>query len=67
MLESLLTKGWVPPLPRAELEPVLRGFPKPVAQLLLPSDGVLQRCWSLPPLAPEARLALQTLWDAAAP
>ena len=67
LLESLLLKGWVPPLPRAVLEPVLRGFPKPVAQLLLPSDGVLERCWSLPPLAPEARLALQTLWDAAAP
>jgi hypothetical protein len=67
LLESLLLKGWVPPLPRAVLEPVLRGFPKPVAQLLLPSDGVLKRCWSLPPLAPEARLALQTLWDAAAP
>lgn len=67
LLESLLLKGWVPPLPRAVLDPVLRGFPKPVAQLLLPSDGVLERCWSLPPLAPEARLALQTLWDAAAP
>jgi hypothetical protein len=67
LLESLLLKGWVPPLPRAVLEPVLRGFPKPVAQLMLPSDGVLERCWSLPPLAPEARLALQNLWDAAAP
>ena len=67
LLESLLLKGWVPPLPRAVLEPVLRGFPKPVAQLLLPSDGVLQRCWSLPPLGPQAQLGLQTLWDAAAP
>ncbi len=67
LLESLLLKGWVPPLQRAELEPVLRGFPKPVAALLLPSDGVLERCWSLPPLAPEAQLGLQTLWDAAAP
>jgi hypothetical protein len=63
----LLLKGWVPPLQRQVLEPVLGGFPKPVAELLLPSDGVLQRCWSLPPLAREARLALQTLWDAAAP
>jgi hypothetical protein len=67
LLESLLLKGWVPPLPRAVLEPVLGGFPKPVAQLLLPSDGVLQRCWSLPPLGPQAQLGLQTLWDAAAP
>jgi hypothetical protein len=67
LLEGLLLKGWVPPLPRAVIEPVLRGFPEPVAQLLLPSDGVVERCWSLPPLAPEARLALQTLWDAAAP
>jgi hypothetical protein len=66
LLESLLLKGWVPPLSRPVLDPVLRAFPKPVAQLLLPSDGLLQRCWSLPPLGPEPRLALQTLWDAAA-
>ena len=67
LLQSLLLKGWVPPLPRAVLEPALREFPAPMAALLAPSDGLLQRCWSLPPLTPEARLELQTLWDAAAP
>lgn len=67
LLQSLLLKGWVPPLPRPVLEPVLRGFPAPIAALLLPADGLLQRCWSLPPLSAEARLGLQTLWDAAAP
>ena len=67
LLQSLMLKGWVPPLPRAVLEPVLRSFPAPMAALLLPSDGLLQRCWSLPPLQAQARLDLQTLWDAAAP
>ena len=67
LLQSLLLKGWVPPLARPVLEPVLRRFPASTAALLLPADALLQRCWSLPPLTPEARLGLQTLWDAAAP
>lgn len=67
LLPKLLASGWVPPLPRRELAPALAGLPRPVAELLLPPDAVLQRCWSLPPLSPERRLALQTLWDAAAP
>ena len=67
LLPRLLAGGWVPPLPRAELEPALKALPAAVAQLLLPDDPVLQRCWSLPPLSAPRRLALQTLWDAAAP
>lgn len=67
LLEKLLLQGWVPPLPRPLLAKALRHFPGPVARLLLPSDQLLQRCWSLPPLNDQARLDLQTLWDAAAP
>jgi hypothetical protein len=67
LLATVLAGGWVPPLPRRELAPALARLPKPVAELLLPPDAVLQRCWSLPPLSPARRLALQTLWDAAAP
>ena len=67
LLPRLLAGGWVPPLPRADLEPALRALPPAVARLLLPDDAVLQRCWSLPPLSAPRRLALQTLWDAAAP
>lgn len=67
LLLKLLAAGWVPPLPRGNLAPALARMPKAVAELLLPPDAVLQRCWSLPPLSPERRLALQTLWDAAAP
>lgn len=67
LLPKLLAAGWVPPLPRRNLAAALARLPKPVAELLLPPDAVLQRCWSLPPLSPGRRLALQTLWDAAAP
>jgi hypothetical protein len=67
LLESLLRDGWVPPLPRRVLEPLVARFPAPVARLLLPEPGVLERCWSLPPLDAAARLALQSRWDAAAP
>ena len=67
LLPQLLAQGWVPPLPRAALEPVLQQLPQAVATLLLPSDAVLQRCWSLSPLGQRQQLAWQTLWDAAAP
>jgi putative spermidine/putrescine transport system substrate-binding protein len=64
LLAALLQAGWVPPLPRAELEPQVRRFPEPLAALLLPDQQVLERCWSLPPLTVPERLALQTVWDA---
>ncbi|WP_242036160.1 hypothetical protein [Cyanobium sp. FACHB-13342] len=67
LLESLLAKGWVPPLPQAVLAPVARRFPAAMAALLLPGDALLDRCWSLPPLTLAQQLAQQNLWDAAAP
>ena len=67
LLEALLAKGWVPPLPQAELAPVARRFPASMAALLLPGDALLGRCWSLPPLSLPEQLAQQNLWDAAAP
>ncbi|MCP9926470.1 twin-arginine translocation pathway signal [Cyanobium sp. CH-040] len=67
LLPALLQNGWVPPLPRSVLEPLAARFPDPIAALLLPPQGVLERCWSLPPLSVPEQLALQTVWDAAAP
>jgi len=67
LLEALLAKGWVPPLPQAVLAPVARRFPASMAALLLPGDALLGRCWSLPPLSLPEQLAQQNLWDAAAP
>jgi hypothetical protein len=67
LLPRLLAAGWVPPLPRPRLAAALADFPPALAQLLLPAEPLLSRCWSLPPLDPRQRLALQTLWDAAAP
>lgn len=67
LLEQLLARGLVPPLPQADLAPVARRFPESISALLLPGDGLLQRCWSLPPLSVHQQLAQQNLWDAAAP
>ncbi len=67
LLEQLLARGLVPPLPQADLAPVARRFPESIAALLLPGDGLLQRCWSLLPLSVPQQLAQQNLWDAAAP
>jgi hypothetical protein len=57
----------VPPLPRHQLEPLLRVMPAAQAALLLPQPAVLERCWSLPPLTPAQQLALQTVWDVSEP
>jgi putative spermidine/putrescine transport system substrate-binding protein len=67
LLPRLLAAGWVPPLPRVVLERACAGFPPPLRALLLPPAGVVERCPTLPPLAPEERLALQSLWDRSAP
>ena len=67
LLEQLLARGLVPPLPQADLAPVARRFPESIAALLLPGDALLGRCWSLPPLSLPEQLAQQNLWDAAAP
>lgn len=67
LLPKLLAAGWVPPLPRRQLEQALDGFPAPLQQLLLPPAAVLERCPDLPPLSPAERQRLQALWDEAAP
>jgi len=67
LLPRLLAAGWVPPLPQGLLEAAAASLPPPQRQLLVPSEAVLQRCWSLPPLAADERQALQQLWDEAAP
>jgi len=67
LLPRLLAGGWVPPLPPEQLTPLVAPFPPPLRALLAPDPARLQRCWTLPPLEPQERLALQTLWDAAAP
>jgi len=67
LLPRLLAAGWVPPLPHAELERAAGSLPPSQRALLVPPEAVLQRSWSLPPLTPPQREALQALWDGAAP
>jgi putative spermidine/putrescine transport system substrate-binding protein len=63
LLPRLLAGGWVPPLPRPALEEALRGMPPPLQSLLLPPEGVLNRCVSFPPLSEPDRQQLQELWN----
>jgi hypothetical protein len=67
LLPALLAAGWVPPLPREQLQRALVDFPAATAALLLPPQPVLDRCFSLPPLDPAGRRELQRLWDGASP
>ena len=65
LLDRLLAAGWVPPLPRPQLEPVLSRWPERLRPLLLPSEAVLERCNSLPVFSTAERTRWQTLWDQA--
>jgi len=67
LLEGLMARGWMPPLPQRDLATVARRFPAAISALLLPGNALLQRCWSLPPLSVPQQLAQQNLWDAASP
>jgi putative spermidine/putrescine transport system substrate-binding protein len=67
LLPALLAGGWVPPLPRDQLQRALADFPAAIAALLLPPQPVLERCFSLAPMDAAERRRLQQLWDGAAP
>ena len=67
LLNRLLAKGWVPPLPAQRLAAPLAAWPEPVAQLMLPAPEVLARCNSLAPFGEAERIQWQALWDQAAP
>ena len=66
LLNRLLAKGWVPPLPAERLAAPLSAWPEPVAQLMLPAPEVLERCNSLAPFSEPQRMQWQRLWDQAA-
>jgi hypothetical protein len=65
LLDRLLAAGWVPPLPRAQLEPLLRSWPERLRGLLLPPEPVLSRCTNLVVLTGLERRRWQAIWDQA--
>jgi hypothetical protein len=67
LLPRLLAAGWVPPLPRAELERAATSLPQLQRSLLLPPVDLLARCRALQPLGEGERQSLQDLWDSTAP
>lgn len=67
LLSRLLAEGLVPPLPRADLEPLVRQQPGSIRSLLLPPQALLDQCRNLAPLTEVERLEAQALWDGAAP
>jgi hypothetical protein len=67
LLNRLLAKGWVPPLPAERLAPALAAWPAPTSRLLLPPPAVLARCTSLAPFSEPERHQWQQLWDRATP
>jgi hypothetical protein len=65
LVDRLLASGWVPPLPRPQLEALLRRWPPRLRPLLLPPEAVLSRCTNLVAFTPLERKRWQTTWDQA--
>ncbi|MEC8442395.1 MAG: ABC transporter substrate-binding protein [Cyanobacteriota bacterium] len=65
--QTLLRSGWLAPLNPAQLKAERGELPAEWRDLLVPSEAVWQRCWSLPPLQKEQRIALQQRWRSSAP
>ncbi|MCH1603786.1 MAG: ABC transporter substrate-binding protein, partial [Synechococcus sp. MOX_bin13] len=79
-LQSWVEQGWRDPLRRRLVQ---QGWRAPIASsgamvdqtalsarlrpLLFPSSDTWSRCWSLPPLLPEDRRALEERWRDSAP
>ncbi|MEY4359717.1 MAG: hypothetical protein RLZZ631_1203 [Cyanobacteriota bacterium] len=67
LLDRLLAAGWVPPLPRQQLNAALARWPERLRPLLLPPEAVLARCTNLAHFSAEERQRWQQLWDASSP
>ncbi len=67
LLGQLLAGGWIPPLPRAELHRALGTIPKAYQSIVLPSQEVWSRCWSLPPLTATQQVELEQRWSQSTP
>ncbi|MBM5790756.1 MAG: hypothetical protein FJ053_03170 [Cyanobacteria bacterium M_surface_10_m1_298] len=65
LVDRLLAAGWVPPLPRPQLDALLRRWPPRLRPLLLPPEPVLSRCTNLVAFSPTERKRWQSLWDQA--
>ena len=65
--QTLLRSGWRVPLKPVELNAERGALPAAWRDLLMPSEAVWRRCWSLPPLQEEQRIALQQRWRSSAP
>ena len=63
----LLAQGWIPPLPREVLLEAGSRIPTDLRSLVLPSQEVWSRSWSLYPLDADEVLSLQARWRASAP
>ena len=63
----LLAQGWIPPLPREVLLEAGSRIPADLRSVVIPSQEVWSRSWSLYPLDADEVLRLQTRWRASAP
>ena len=67
LLGQLLAEAWRPPLPAEELAQVREFVPARLRPLVLPSEAIWQRCWSLAPLCDQERRSLNARWSASSP
>ncbi|OUX73032.1 MAG: ABC transporter substrate-binding protein [Synechococcus sp. TMED90] len=67
LLARLLAQGWIPPLSREELLEAGGRVPTDLRALVLPSQEVWMRSWTLYPAADDEVFRLQQRWRSSAP
>ena len=67
LLGKLLARGWIPPLSQQELFKTIRYIPDSYKTILLPSESVWNKCWSLNSLSEVEINRLQNLWIQSTP
>ena len=62
LVQYLLSKGWVPPLEHSKLEKYKNYIGDKYGSILIPSNSIWNKCWSLPPLDEREKINLEKLW-----
>ncbi len=66
-IERLLSIGWVSPLLLKDLRKKIEFIPERYQSILIPSDSIWTKCWSLPPLTAIEKNSQEILWNASTP
>ncbi len=62
LLGRMISRGWIPPIAFSELRKAVKFVPDRYQSVLLPTEEVLENCWTLPPLTALEQQAAEERW-----